>query len=585
MHDLKKYTIPLAFALLAWGFWASPDFREISFGVSLFLFGMMALEEGFRAFAGGALERLLSSTTDRAWKCIAFGAVSTALMQSSGLVSVITMSFLSSNLLTLAQGMGITLGANIGTTTGGWIIATFGMKMNIAALAMPLTVFGIILIFQPGRHQKGMGQILAGLGFFFLGMYHIKGGFAGFGDRVSLAGSNLTGFSGLIGYVALGTVATILLQSSHASLVVIMAAASAGHLTFASGSALVVGANVGTTSTAVLGSIGANEQGKRLAAAHVGFNLLTALAVIAVMPWMVEGVAALSTAFGISGGDEPMKLALFHTAFNLLVVLAMTPLTGFFAALLERLIKAPAPETAKPRYLSLAAVDFPDTAVEAVRRELVSMYDDAVGIICEVLGFRRAEVLSGEDLAEIAVKRPEVEEYPVDEAYRNRVKEIFGAVIEFISKAAFSWRESQSQRLFWLRDAGRHVTEAVKAAKHLQKNLVLYSGSPNLRQRESYLSLRLEVATMLRELEALRNGSDREALAKMISDLRDSVASLEHTLLDAVYASVNEGSITPSMGTSLINDHDYANEIIRRLADAAETLFADSGGEPRAGRR
>lgn len=585
MHSVKKYTIPIAFAVLAWGFWVSPYFKEISFGVALFLFGMLALEDGFRSFTGGVLEHLLAKTTSSQWKCIAFGAVSTTLMQSSGLVSVVTMSFLSSNLLGLAQGMGITLGANIGTTTGGWIIASLGMKMNIAALAMPLTIFGIILIIQPGKNQKGIGHILAGLGFFFLGMHHIKAGFSGFGDKVSLAGYAMSGFSGLITYVALGTAATVLLQSSHASLVIIMAAISAGQITFENGAALVVGANIGTTSTAILGAVGANEQGKRLAAAHVSFNLLTALAVIILMPGVLFLVGELSSVIGIGARDYAMRLALFHTVFNFLVVIAMTPLIGRFERLLTGWIKTPERGVAKPRYLSLAAVDFPDTAVEAVRRELVSMYDDAVEIICEVIGFRRSEVLSGADLDGLAKARPSVPEYEIDEAYRSRIKEIFSAVIEFISKAAFSWRESQSQRLFWFRDAGRHVSEAVKAAKHLQKNLVPYSSSPNARLAEAYMRLRLEVASMIRELENLRNDEDREVLLLSLDHLKVTVAELEHKLLDAVYAAINDGSITPAMGTSLINDHDYANEIIRHLVDAAGTLFMDAGQDMTAAQR
>ena len=152
---LRKAILPTILLVLAYGFWISPDFKEISAGVAIFLFGMLALEEGFKAFTGGLLERLLRRTTSGLWKSLTFGIVSTTLMQSSSLVSVITISFLSAGLIGLAAGIGIIFGANLGTTTGAWLIAGFGLKVKISAYAMPMLVFGIILVFQKSRSLKG----------------------------------------------------------------------------------------------------------------------------------------------------------------------------------------------------------------------------------------------------------------------------------------------------------------------------------------------------------------------------------------------------------------------------------------------
>lgn len=153
--------------ILAYGFWVSPDFKEIAAGVAIFLFGMLFMEEGFKAFTGGILEKLLQKTTNKLWKSLSFGVLSTTLMQSSSLVSVITISFLSAGLIGLAAGIGIIFGANLGTTTGAWLIAGFGLKVKISAYAMPMLVFGIIMVFQKSRSIKGLGYILAGLGFCF----------------------------------------------------------------------------------------------------------------------------------------------------------------------------------------------------------------------------------------------------------------------------------------------------------------------------------------------------------------------------------------------------------------------------------
>ena len=148
---LRRIILPTILLVLSYGFWISPNFKEISAGVAIFLFGMLFLEDGFKAFTGGLLEKILQKTTSSTWKSLGFGVMSTTLMQSSSLVSVITISFLSADLISLAAGIGIIFGANLGTTTGAWLIAGFGLKVKISAYAMPMLVFGILLVFQKSR--------------------------------------------------------------------------------------------------------------------------------------------------------------------------------------------------------------------------------------------------------------------------------------------------------------------------------------------------------------------------------------------------------------------------------------------------
>ena len=168
---LRKIFLPSIIMVLIWGFWVSPDFKVISAGVAIFLFGMLSLENGFRVFTGGTLEKILARFTDRRWKSIGFGMISTSIMQSSSLVSVITISFLSAGLISLYAGVGIIFGANLGTTTGAWLVAGFGLKVKIATYAMPVLVIGTLLIFQKSKTLKGIGYVLAGIGFLFLGIH------------------------------------------------------------------------------------------------------------------------------------------------------------------------------------------------------------------------------------------------------------------------------------------------------------------------------------------------------------------------------------------------------------------------------
>ncbi|CAN0497230.1 unnamed protein product, partial [Discosporangium mesarthrocarpum] len=147
-----RFAILLAtIALLSVGMWWSADLKSIAAGLALFLLGMLSLDEGFKTFTGGTLEELLRSGTDRTWKSILLGAVSTTLMQSSSLVSLITISFLSAGLVGLAGGIGVIFGANLGSTSGAWIVAAIGLKVDVSAYAMPMLTFGVLLLFQKSK--------------------------------------------------------------------------------------------------------------------------------------------------------------------------------------------------------------------------------------------------------------------------------------------------------------------------------------------------------------------------------------------------------------------------------------------------
>src|SRR5210317_843428 len=196
----------------------NPNFKTISAGVAVLLFGMVMLEEGFRTFTKGPLSNLLKKATKSIIKSISTGAFVTALIQSSSLVSVITISFVSAGIISLSEGLGLVFGANIGTTATAWLVAGLGLKVKISALAMPMLVFGLIFSFQKKTSYKGIANVLAGLGFFFLGINFMKEGFDVFNQYIDLKQYAISGFKGVIIYSGLGIVITTILQSSSATL-------------------------------------------------------------------------------------------------------------------------------------------------------------------------------------------------------------------------------------------------------------------------------------------------------------------------------------------------------------------------------
>jgi phosphate:Na+ symporter len=576
---LKKLLIPVIFTVLTYGFWMSPNFKEIAAGVSVFLFGMLFLEEGFRAFTGGYLEKILKKTTDTFPKSLCFGIVSTTIMQSSSLVSVITISFLSAGLIGLGAGIGIIFGANLGTTTGAWLIAGLGLKVKISAYAMPMLVFGIILVFQKSKTLKGFGYILAGLGFLFLGIHYMKEGFEAFEGSINLAEFAVEGYAGLFLFTVIGIFATVVMQSSHATLVLIITALAAQQVTYENALALAIGANVGTTITAIIGSLSANYQGKRLAVAHLAFNVVTGLIAIIFIYQIIWLVEYVSLHIGIAHTDYTLKLAVFHTIFNLLGVIVMSPFVAQMVKTIERLMPAPKRDIVEPKYLNKASLDFPETISEAVRNEVIHLYDNAFEIMAHGINIHRHTIRSDDDLGQIIRSNRKVIEVEIDLFYESKVKVLYSAILEYISRAHSNLPANYAHSLYEMRQASIDIVSALKDIKHLRRNLVEYTTGDNDQIRDEYNDLRIQIATMLREVYELEQAAELDRDILSLDELK--VAATQRTLdtnarIDGL---IRDDKINAEMGTSLINDLGYTKDLIWKLAAIGSTLYGSKDVE------
>jgi phosphate:Na+ symporter len=572
---LRKILLPSILVILGYGFWISPDFKEIAAGVSIFLFGMLFLEEGFKAFTGGVLEKLLQKTTDKTWKSLLFGVISTSIMQSSSLVSVITISFISAGLVTLVGGIGIIFGANIGTTTGAWLVAAFGLKVKISAYAMPMLVFGIVLSFQKSKYLKGFGSVLAGLGFLFLGIHFMKEGFEAFKDSFDLAALAVEGYPGLFLFAAIGAAATVVMQSSHATLVLILTALAASQISYENALALAIGANVGTTITAIIGSLSANVQGKRLAGAHLIFNLVTGIIAIVFISQFVWAVDVISNQVGIAQDNYTMKLAVFHTLFNLTGVIVMVPLIHRLADYLFKVLPEKEKDLAEPLYLNDAVIEFPETVLKSLKKEVWHLFDSAFELMAHGINLHRTEILKSDDLEKTINEDREIHEFDLDEQYESKVKVLYGAIIEFISKAQSHMPSIYSEEMFRLRKASSEIVECVKHIKHLRKNATRYMVSDNEHIRSEYNRLRYQISMILREIYRLRDEEDYDhALGMLELDELKAEIQLEHGLLnERVSGVLRDEQITARMATSLLNDFSYVDETSRHLLDTAQALL------------
>lgn len=571
---MHKALLLIVIPLLSYGFWLSDAFKGIAAGVSIFLFGMLSLEQGFKAFTGGVLERILQKTTDTPWKSFGFGFLSATLMQSSGLVSILTVSFLSAGLLDLVAGIGIIFGSNLGTTTGAWLIAGLGLKVNIASYAMPLLVFGVLCIFQRGKPLKGIGYILSGLGFLLLGIHYMKDSFEHVESGINLASYAMPGIKGLLVYTTVGIIATIIMQSSHAAMLLTITAVSVHQISYDNALALVIGANIGTTVTAIIASFGANIQGKRLAGSHLLINLFTGIIVLFFIEELGIAVDIISTNLGIAASDNAMKLATFHTLFNLIGVILFFPFINQQVTLLEKILVEKRPKIFNPKYLGSSTMDFPETFVESVRLESIHLYENAIHIILRTFGLDKYDIHASESLKQLIEQNNDSIEYDIDAAYEKRIKGIYSAIIAFISQAGFTWQMTQSSKLSWLREANKHLVEAIKDTKHLQKNWIRFRASNSQAAVNEYNKIAYQIALHIQKIEIFRHEIESNELPLLSLDtLKATIKNDDVQMNRAIEALIRERKITPETGSSLINDSAYMRSIKKNLLKAAETLF------------
>jgi phosphate:Na+ symporter len=552
-------------------------FKTITAGVAIFLFGMLSLDEGFKTFTAGALERILKVSTNRLWKSMTFGVISTSIMQSSSLVSVITISFLSAGLLGLTSGIGIIFGANLGTTTGAWLVAGFGLKVNLSAYAMPMLVFGIILVFQQAKSLKGSGYVLAGLGFLFLGIHYMKEGFDAISQTIDLAEYAMTGYPGVLAFAGIGVVATVVMQSSHATLVLILAALASQQISYENALALAIGSNVGTTITAIIASLGSGTDGKRLAVAHLIFNLLTGVIAIVGIYQLIYVVDWLSGHLGIASDNYTLQLAVFHSLFNLMGIVVMLPLLNSLVAFLEKTIVADEVEIERPIYLHGGSGDILDAAVEAVRKESIRLYDLAAGVITDGLSIRRDMLESEDKVKRVVKKSTDIIDEDIDELYEKKLKALYGSIVEFVINSRGGYSNGKlKEELNTIRQSGQHVIEAVKGVKHLRKNLTRVMQSDDQYTKKEYNRLRRLIITVLREIDDARNPDDAPESVLPLDHLKLEIEEKTREFSQGLDELIRKERINVQTATSLMNDISYCREICWDLVEAGSVLFSAS---------
>ena len=283
--------------------------------LGLFLYGMKLMSEGLQRVAGDSLRSVLAAMTKNRIMGVITGVLVTAIIQSSSATTVMVVSFVNAGLLTLFQSITVIMGANIGTTVTAWIISLFGFKVSIAAFAVPLIAIAFPLVFSSNNKRKSLGELILGFALLFMGLDMLKNAVPDLRSNPEIL-AFLTqytnfGFGSVLIFLLIGTILTIVVQSSSATMAITLIMCSKGWISFELGAAMVLGENIGTTITANIAAIPANVSSKRAALAHTLFNIFGVIWMLFVFYNFIDMVADIVQKYG--PGDPTQLQAMTKT--------------------------------------------------------------------------------------------------------------------------------------------------------------------------------------------------------------------------------------------------------------------------------
>lgn len=593
MDKLKSFVLPvLALLVLSLSFLYSPGWLQLSAGLALFLFGMQCLEEGLKKLAGGRLEQLLERSTATPLKGFLFGVGGTMVLQSTTLMSLLTIAFISTGLIQLAGGIAILLGINLGTSGGMWLLAAAGQNFSLSPVALPLLVFGVLAGFN-GAKGKAAGRIILGIAFIFLGIDQIKSAFVEFGSHLEVLEQVSRGYLGQLLFVGMGIALTAMLMSSHATLMLILAALAAGQLELWQGMSLAIGGSVGSSlNVAVMGWLGGNRGGQRLATVHALFNIVTGMTtffLLTPLMWLVQWIMS-----GLGVGDNSLlQLAMFQTLFNIIGVLLFWPWQRQLEAGLRRFLpdreepevliaetqsgqrsvveQRVLPET-RARYLSDAALTSVDTASQAVVQELQHLGRLSLEVICHGLYQPVEQLFSVKvDEARLNARPNDAECLDAEDLYRRHIKGVYSDLLGFMSRLEAEMDEEHQK--FWMtcQVVALQLVDAVKDAKHLQKNLGRYLRDERSHVHDHYLDLRRHVLWVLRQIREVSSSDlPDEVWRSRLEWIDGQAAKFDADFRHRIFTEVRKQQLDNMQASSLMNDLGYASRITQSLRNVLQ---------------
>ena len=563
------------------------DLLTLLGSLGLFLYGMKVMSDALMALAGDNLRNILATTTANRFLALFTGFFITAAVQSSSATTLMVVSFVNANLLTLTEAVGVIMGANIGTTVTAWLISIFGFKINISAIALPLVGIGFLLSISKNDHRRNWGLFAIGFSLLFIGLEFLKESVPDIHNHPEtltfLTEYTRHGYGSILLFMMIGTLLSLIVQSSSATMALTLLMTFEGWIPFDMAAAMVLGQNIGTTITANLAAIVANFHAKRAARAHLIFNLLGVLWGLLLFYPFIEGVGWLMEQLEghsplLTTATTPIALALFHTSFNVLnaaLLIGFLPLIVRVAERMVPAVESPPQQIDHPRFLTETSLKYPQTGIKAISDESVRLLENAAyRVLSHGLWVHRAELESDRHLKEI-IEQSSAIDLDIDEIYLTQIKEIYSQILEYATElqGRFDLKEEEIEAIRNTLVADRLLVQVVKRMKPLQSNIQRYLTTDNDTVRKEYNKLRRAILRVVREIKRIGPPENLPQHLERRHQLRKQARQLDLLFSDKIGKQLREGTITRTMATSLLNDSSNASRITKNLVDVATLLY------------
>ncbi|MBS7835384.1 Na/Pi cotransporter family protein [Wohlfahrtiimonas chitiniclastica] len=592
-NQIRHVIFLIIAAVLIYSFQGHPSWVELCSGLAFFLFGMQCMTDGLQQLAGGKLEKLLAKSTAKRWKGLLFGAGSTIVLQSTTVVSLLIIAFINASLITLAGGFTIMLGAYIGSSSGVWLLALAGQSVSLSVLTYPLIVLGVLASFN-GDKSKALGRVVIGIAFIFLAITHMKTGFSDVTTQFDFTTFDITGFWRFLILLTVGFLATMVLQSSHATIMLILTALDLSQITLNDAFILTIGALLGSTvSTSIIGFLGGSRDGKRLALAHLVFHLVIALVIVLILSPIREMIHGIGRWLDF---NDLMQLALFHTLFNVVGVALFWGVQAKLLDALKRLIpdaeKVPlvvetaesieAIEEGNPpvqsKYLLEASLSVPAAAMGAVFQEIRHLGEVSAEVVCLSLNISLEDVTDGEVNEDAFANSHDRASVDANLLYNHYVKGLYGNILIYMSRIHFTDAKEMEYYQSYLLNCQMVVlsmVDSVKSSRHLQKNFNRYLTAKEGIMHDFYQDLKLYLLTNLKAMYEMRKTFDEDLCdpvrrAHLLDEIHaqlDKGKQFERVFRHEIFIAGRDQKVNAFNTGSVMNDLSYCRRLVKSLFD------------------
>ncbi len=533
-------------------------------GLGIFLFGFQLLENSLRKLAGRTFKLFLKKHTGSKLKAIFSGTFITAMLQSSSVVSLMVLAFVGAGTMNLRSGLAVVFGANLGTTLSSWMVALVGFGINIEKFALPIiAVAGMGLALLKKERIRQFCLFAIGFGFLFLGLHFMKTSMV-----ILLDGFDFSPYSGYnrLFFILLGLGFTAIIQSSSATVIIVMSALYTGTIPFTAAVAVVIGSELGTTLKIVVGSMGGSPAKKRIAFGNVIFNMAITLLAAVFMMQLIDAVLYMT-----GESEQLIALVLFQSIINVTGLLLFFPFLNRFGDFLDSKFKNENENATE--FIRKTGIEIPDFALESLEKEVRLLLNRVV--LLNQDAFQINEKLFSYD-------PPLLEEGKMMDAYKSytanydMIKESEGEILLFYSNLRKGKLEEQeSNRLDQLILSVRNALHSAKALKDIRHNQEEFRNSGNDEKYFQYEHFRSQLSSCYSSLNRIKDQQNQSVCFEELLLLMQKVASDHENNMRHVFENAGKKKLSENEISSLLNLNQAVYSSTNSLIHAFKFLLLD----------